>query len=122
MKSIEVYNAIETRIAELGFDPGCLGSEFDLSKMTKKALWQDIIPNLEEDYTDVFFRIRGKLYVCSIATVGYEKDVLLRTGYQYFDEFGGIADAFDVGKITEDEYKFYMKQSYGAEGWCWDEE
>ena len=122
MKSIEVFNVIHARIDELGFESGCLGAEFDLSKMTKKALWQQVLPNLDEDATDVFLRIRGRLYVCSISTVYNEKDVVFRTGYQFFDEFGGIADAFDCGKISEEEYQYYMKQFYGESDWTWDEE
>lgn len=98
---------IEKRINDLGYKLGCYSKELD-NVLTKKALGQ-VLVGLEEDYTDLFIRIRKKLYIVSIATVDNEKDIMLYTGTQYFARFGNLDDSFDYGDITKTEYKSFKK-------------
>lgn len=93
---------IEQRIKELGFELGCYSKDLD-KVLTKKALGQ-VLNNLEEDYTDLFIRIRRKLYIVSIATVDEEKDVILYNAKEYFGRFGNLEECLDNGDISQDEY------------------
>lgn len=93
---------IESKIADLGYKLGCYDDEID-SILTKKTLPQ-VLTGLEEDYTDLFIRVRRKLYIVSISTVDDEKDVNIYTAKEYFGQFGNLEDALDEGIITESEY------------------
>lgn len=93
---------IENRIKQLGYELGCYSKQLD-KILTKKALNQ-VLSRLEEEYTDVFIRIRRKLYIVSIATVDNEKDISIYSDTEYFSRFGNLEDALDFGDITETEY------------------
>ena len=93
---------IESKIADLGYKLGCYNDKID-SILTKKALPR-VLNGLEEDYTDLFIRIRRKLYVVSISTVDDEKDINIYSARKYFGQFGNLEDALDEGIITESEY------------------
>lgn len=93
---------IENKVKELGYELGCYSKNLD-NILTKKALNQ-ILNRLDEDYTDLFIRIRRKLYVVSIATVDNEKDVVMYSDKEYFGMFGNLDDALDEGIITKAEY------------------
>lgn len=93
---------IEKRINELGFELGCYSKDLD-NVLTKKALGQ-VLNRLDEDYTDIFIRIRRKLYIISINTVDEEKDVILYSAKEYFGRFGNLEECLDNGDITQEEY------------------
>lgn len=98
---------IENKINELGYEVGCYDKELD-KVLTKKALGR-VLNALDEEYTDLYLRIRRKLYIVSISTVDNEKDVNLYTASQYFSRFGNLDDALDYGDITEAEYNSLKK-------------
>lgn len=98
---------IENKIKELGYELGCYSKDLD-KILTKKAL-DRVLSALDEDYTDLYLRIRRKLYIVSIATVDNEKDVNLYTASAYFSRFGNLDDALDYGDITEAEYQSLKK-------------
>lgn len=93
---------IENKINSLGYELGCYSKELD-NILTKKALNQ-ILSRLDEDYTDIFIRIRRKLYIVSISTVDSEKDVVLYSDREYFGRFGNLEDCLDNRDITKAEY------------------
>lgn len=93
---------IENKVNKLGYELGCYSKQLD-KILTKKALNQ-VLSRLEEEYTDVFLRIRRKLYIVSIATVDNEKDISLYTDTEYFSRFGNLEECLDFGDITETEY------------------
>ena len=69
---------IKTEILKRGFEVGCINR--DLESLTKVAL-DKVKQNLDEEYTDVFVTIRGKLYVVEISTVDNEKDIIFNFAY-----------------------------------------
>lgn len=98
MKKIEM---IKTEILKRGFEVGCINR--DLESLTKVAL-DKVKQNLDEEYTDVFVTIRGKLYVVEISTVDNEKDINVYKGSEYFTKYGNLDDCYDNGDITEEQY------------------
>ena len=63
MKKIEM---IKTEILKRGFEVGCINR--DLESLTKVAL-DKVKQNLDEEYTDVFVTIRGKLWEIDIIVI-----------------------------------------------------
>lgn len=97
-----IRKQIENRINQLGYELGCYDTTLD-NILTKKALNQ-VLSRLEEEYTDVFIRIRRKLYIVCISTVDSEKDVVIYPSEQYFSLFGNLEEHLDLGDITQSEY------------------
>ena len=98
----------ESELEMRGLKLGCYNSSLDRI-LTKKAFNQ-IVDNLEFGYTDLFLRIRRKLYIVSIEPVDSEVDLGIRTGLEYFSQFDNLEDALENNDISEDEYRAYTRK------------
>lgn len=97
----------ESELGKIGYSLGCYDKDLD-RLLTKKAFNQ-IVDNLGFGYTDVFVRIRRRLYIVSIEPVDTEIDLSIKTALEYFGQFDNLEDAYNYGEISEDEYKAYAK-------------
>lgn len=98
----------ESELEMRGLKLGCYNSNLDRI-LTKKAFNQ-VVDNLEFGYTDLFLRIRRKLYIVSIEPVDGEVDLGIKTGLEYFSQFDNLEEAYNYGEISEDEYKAYARK------------
>lgn len=95
---------IKNEIKKKGFEVGCLNR--DLNSFTNVAL-NKVKQNIDEEYTDVFITIRGKLYVVEISTVDNEKDINVYNGSEYFSKYGNLDESYDNGDITKEQYVLF---------------
>lgn len=78
---------IETRLKEVdsNYVIGCYDSLID--KLSKGEL-NNILKNIDEEYTDIDVMLRGKLHVVEISTVDNEKDFNVLTKEEYISRYG----------------------------------
>lgn len=100
LKNNEVI--LKKEIEKLNYKVGAISESVNI--LTKKAL-QEVISNLDEEWTDVFVTIENKLYVVEIATCDNEKDIQVYTDYKYFAKYGNLEECYENDSITEKQYK-----------------
>lgn len=98
---------IENKAKQLGYELGCYSSRLD-KIITKQAL-NKILEYMEFDSTDLFLRIRKKLYIVTIETVDNEKDISILSDIEYFNRYDSLDDALSNNDISISEYKKYKK-------------
>mgnify|MGYP001347454976 CR=1 FL=1 len=91
----------ENKLQELGYKKGCVKGLELINKGNEKK----VLGVLEYDTATVYFTYRNNVFIATIDTVDNEKDISVVSAREYFNEYGGLEDAFDSGDITESQYK-----------------
>lgn len=76
---------IESKINKLGYKIGVYHDRID--RLSSKEL-KKVLDAVEEDYTDVDVKVRGKDFVVEVATVDSEKDIMILSKPEYIRRYG----------------------------------
>ena len=93
---------LDSKIRSIGYSLGCYDDS--INALLQESIEQ-IIDALTGDDTSIFFEENSTLKVVEVMYVNQEVDLYLYDAVSYFEKYGNLEEALDVGTINDEQYR-----------------